>query len=141
MCTGVCLYTLAHMCKSTCRCVWAIDVLYVPHQNLFMINWPRTKVLTTNLCLKSPLPILRALAPRNLSQTGSRLWEQRLRVGVERNVQFLLQRSWKILDPRFLSNAHRNPRTSQFNNPGENYNSSGYLHLLNPDYLPLNGAF
>lgn len=149
VCACVCLYTHSHTCKSTRSYVWAIGVCYVHCKNLFMVSWPSAKVLTTNLPHKArpslpphpappPTLWLQGSGQRNLSQ--KELLERRLWVGVGRNALLLLQRAWKILGPGFLSNTHRSPVTSQFNNAEEYYNSSGNLHLLNPDFPPLNGV-
>lgn len=63
----VCLHTRAHTCKSTCRCVGTIAVLYGHCKNLFMVSWPRAKVLTTNLPLNAHLACLQG--SRNPSQS------------------------------------------------------------------------
>lgn len=58
-----CIHT-AHMCRSTCRCVWEIDVLYVHPKNLFMVNWPGAKVPTTDVPLRAHTAYLQGLGPK-----------------------------------------------------------------------------
>lgn len=121
MCTCVCAqvyvrarvaYTL-HTCTSTCRCVWEIDVLYVHLKNLFMVNWPRAEVPTTDVPLRAHIACLQV--QRNLSQNGS--WRVALR-----------KEECTIVPDSCLTHAE----VWSSRNWILEKSSSRYLHLLNP---------